>query len=124
MNILVRIVAVLAAIIGIPTIITGSRVLLGVFDPGYQYFTLLIVYNIIMGIFSVITAVLIWINNSKALLFSYIITFAHALVFISLTTIFSNIIASRSVKAMAFRSTAWVIISIVVWISQKKDRLT
>lgn len=124
MNILVKIVAVLAVIIGIPTVITGSKVLLGVFDPGYQYFTLLIVYNIIMGIISVITGALIWMKNRKALFYSYIITSAHALVFISLATIFSDIIASRSMEAMAFRFAAWAIISIIVWKSHKKDRLT
>lgn len=121
MNILVKIVAVLAVVIGIPTIITGSRVLLGVFDPGYQYFTLLIVYNIILGIISVIIGALIWMKNSKALFYSYIITSTHALVFISLATIFSDIIAIRSVEAMAFRFASWVIISIIVWTSQKID---
>ncbi|MCK5456447.1 MAG: hypothetical protein KAI45_04915 [Melioribacteraceae bacterium] len=115
MKIIIRIISVLASIIGIMAAITGSRVLLGMFDPGYQYFTTLIGYNVCMGVVSVIAGVLIWQRNSKALLLAYFITGAHIIVFLLLKTIFSDVISDHSVNAMTFRSVIWVVFSVVIW---------
>jgi len=115
MKIIMRIIAVLASIIGIMAAITGSGVLLGMFDPGYQYFLTLIVYNITMGLISVIAGVLIWQRFYSALILSSFITGAHIIVFLLLKTIFSDVISDHSVNAMAFRSVAWIIFSIVIW---------
>lgn len=115
MKIVIKIIAVLASIIGIMATITGSRVLLGLFDPGYEYFTALIVYNIIMGLVSLFAGTLIWKRNSKALLIASFITTAHIIVFLLLKTVFSDIISDHSVNAMTFRSVIWIIISIIVW---------
>ena len=115
MKIIIRIIAVLAIMIGIMAAITGSSVLLGMFDPGYQYFTTLIGYNIVMGLVSVIAGILIWQRNRKALLLAYLVTGAHIIVFLLLKTIFSEVISGNSVNAMTFRSVAWIIFSIVIW---------
>lgn len=115
MKIIIRIIAVLASIIGILAAITGSRVLLGTFDPGYQYFTTLIVYNVTMGLVSVLAGILIWQRQSKALFLAYLITGAHIIVFLLLKTIFSDVISDHSVNAMTFRSVAWIIFSVVIW---------
>ncbi len=115
MKIIIRIIAVLASIIGIMAAITGSRVLLGSFDPGYQYFTTLIVYNVIMGLVSLLAGVLIWKRNSKALLIASFITGAHIIVFLLLKTVFSDVISDHSVNAMTFRSVAWIIFSVAIW---------
>jgi len=115
MKIVIRIVAVAAAIIGIMAVVTGSRVLLGLFDPSYQYFTALIVYNVIVGAISVVAGIMIWQRNSKALLFTYFITAAHIVVFLLLKTLFSDIISDHSVSAMTFRSVAWIIFTVIVW---------
>lgn len=115
MKIIIRIIAVLASIIGIMAAITGSRVLLGNFDPGYQYFTILIVYNVTMGVVSVIAGVLIWQRLNNALLLAYFITGAHIIVFILLKTIFSDVISDHSVNAMTFRSVVWIIFTVVIW---------
>ena len=115
MKIAVRIIAVLASVIGIMAAITGSRVLLGNFDPGYQYFRSLIIYNIIMGLVSVFAGVLIWKRNNKAFFLAPFITAAHILVFLLLKTVFSDVISDHSVNAMAFRSIAWIIFSVVIW---------
>lgn len=115
MKIIVKIVAVLAAIMGIMPTITGSRVLLGMFDPGYQYFTALIVYNIILGIFSVIAGIFIWQGKSKAPILSFIITVSHIIVLLLLLTIFNDIIADKSINAMTFRSVIWIVFSVIVW---------
>ncbi len=115
MKIVIRIIAVLASIIGIIAAINGSRVLLGSFDPGYQYFTTLIVYNITLGLVSVIAGVLIWKRLNTALLLSFFIAGAHIIVLLLLITIFSDVISDHSVNAMTFRSVAWIIFSIVIW---------
>ena len=115
MKIAIKIIAVLASIIGIMATITGSRVLLGMFNPGYEYFTALIVYNIIMGLVSLFAGVLIWKKNGKAFLVASLITTAHIIVFLLLKTVFSDIISNHSVNAMTFRSVIWIIISIIVW---------
>ena len=115
MKIVVRIVAVATAIMGIMAVVTGSRVLLGMFDPGYQFFTSLIVYNVIIGAVSVIAGVFIWQRKSKALLLAYFITGAHIIVFLLLKTVFSDIISDHSVNAMTVRSIAWIIFSVIIW---------
>ncbi len=115
MKIVIKIIAVFASIIGIMATITGARVLLGMFDPGYEYFTALIVYNIIIGLVSLFAGVLIWKKNGKAFLVASLITVAHIIVFLLLKTVFSDIISDHSVNAMTFRSVIWIIISIIVW---------
>ncbi len=45
-------------VIRIMATITGSRVLLGIFNPGYNYYTPLISYNIVMGLVSIFAGVL------------------------------------------------------------------
>ena len=115
MKILINIIAVLAAIVGTMAVITGSRVLLGLFNPDYEYFTGLLVYNVIMGLVSIVTGVLIWKRNSNAYLISLIIAIAHIVVFILLITAFSDVISDHSVNAMTFRSVIWLIFSFVIW---------
>jgi hypothetical protein len=114
MKIVIKIIAVLAAIMGIMAVITGSRVLLGMFDPGYQYFTSLVSYNVIMGAVSIFAGVFIWQRNNKALLLALFITTAHIIVFLLLKTVFSDVISDHSVNAMTFRSVAWIIFSVVI----------
>ena len=122
MKIVIKIVAVLAVIIGLLAAVTGTRVLLGLFDPGYQYFTILISYNIIMGLVSIAAGILIWRRNVKALILSYTINAFHIAVLLLLITIFSDIISIHSIGAMTFRSVAWIIFSMIVWKSNPKTK--
>jgi len=115
MKIVIRIVAVLAAIVGIMAVVAGSRVLFGFSVPDYQYFTSLIVYNVFMGAASVIAGVIIWQGNNKSLLFASIISSFHIIVLLLLLTVFSDVISGHSINAMTFRSVAWVIFSIIIW---------
>ncbi len=110
-----KIVAVLAIIIGSMSIVTGLRVIGGFFDPGYQYFSTLVSYNVIMGAVSVIAGVYIWQQNRNALIYSGIITGSHIIVLLLLLTIFNDVISDHSIGAMSFRSIAWIIITLVVW---------
>ncbi len=115
MKTVIKIIAVIAIVIGIMAIFAGSSVLLGIFNPGYQHYNTLIIYNVIIGIASIITGILIWKKNEKAFLFSLIITILHISVLLLLISIFSNIIANQSIHAMMFRSIVWLIITLVIW---------
>lgn len=121
MNIVIKIVAVLATIIGIMVIVTGSRVLLGLFVPDYQYFNELVSYNIIIGSVSVIAGIYIWQKNNKAILFALFITAAHIIVFLLLKTVFSDVISDHSVNAMTFRSVLWIVFTVIVWKGMPKS---
>ena len=115
MKILNKIVAVLAIIIGFMAVVTGLRVILGYFDPGYTYFITLVSYNVLMGAVSVVAGIYIWQKNSKALYFAYFIAAAHIIVFLLLKTVFKDVISDHSLNAMTFRSVAWIIITLIVW---------
>ena len=120
MNILKKIIAALAVIIGLLATVIGTRVLLGLFDPGYQYFTALIIYNIIAGLASIYAGYLIWRNNKNAFTWSSLIFSAHLIVLILLKTVYADIISSHSVGAMTFRSASWLVITIILWFANKK----
>ena len=113
-NIILRIVAFVAFSVGLMTTITGTRALTGSFDPGYQTFTLLIGYNVLMGLVSMLAAYYIWTKHKLAKGISGLISAGHILVLISLLTIFSDIIAHQSIKAMIFRSVIWLVIFLSV----------
>lgn len=113
-NTLLKITAVFAVIIGLLSVLTGTSVLLKIFDPGYQFFILLIFYNMIMGFVSIVAGILIWKKNSRSLLVSYVITCFHIIVLLLLITIFKDVISSNSIGAMAFRSVIWIIFSLTV----------
>ena len=111
MKIAVKIIAVLAAVIGLMAVFVGSRVLLGLYDPGYQYFTSLVSYNVIMGTVSVFAGILIWTRNKKALMISFMILGAHIIVLLLLKTAFSDVISEHSVNAMTFRVSVWIVLA-------------
>jgi len=112
MNILKKIAAFLAALIGLMSIFAGSKVLLGIDTKDYNILTWLVVYNVVMGIVSLFAAYMMWKNNYRA---NNIITFIltlHFLIFLYLR-FFSDTAAHESQMAMLFRSVVWVVISIL-----------
>lgn len=120
MKIIIRIIAVLAVLIGITAVITGLRVIGGFFDPGYQYYLTLVSYNVIMGAISVMAGIYIWQQNKYALKYSIVIMISHIIVLLSLVMIFSDIISTHSIGAMTFRSSAWLIFTIIIWKAKSK----
>ncbi len=107
-------IAVIAALMGVLPVITGTRVLSGSFDPGYATFITLITYNILMGLVSVAAGYFIWTKTKQALLFSGFVAGGHILVLLSLLTVFNDVIATQSIKAMTFRSVVWIVIFLFV----------
>lgn len=117
-----KITASAAMLIGIIASITGTRVLLGVFNPGYPTFTILIYYNILMGLVSIFAGYLIWVRHTLNIYISGLITAAHISVLVSLFTIFSDFIAIQSVNAMTFRSGVWILIFVSVFLINRIQR--
>ncbi|NOX18553.1 MAG: hypothetical protein GXO87_09780 [Chlorobi bacterium] len=122
MKIAVKIIAVLAAAIGLMAVFAGSRVLLGLYDPGYQYFTSLVSYNVIMGTVSAFAGILIWTRNRKALLISFVILGAHIIVLLLLKTVFGDVISEHSVNAMTFRVSVWIVLTAGLSIIKAKGK--
>lgn len=109
-----KIASVIAVIIGILPVITGTKVLIGAYVPDYTVLIWLVIYNVSIGALSVITGILIWINNKLSKPLTVLITVAHISILTLLLTVFSDIVSTSSIKAMLVRSVTWVILFIII----------
>jgi len=117
-----KIVAGIAILLGLTSVVVGTRVLMGWFDPGYVTFPLLIIYNVIMGLVSILAGIFIWKNHKSAFEISGLITIGHIAVLVSLVTVFGNIIALQSIHAMIFRSVIWILILLtILWVNKTRN---
>ena len=109
---LYKIAAILALFIGAMSVFAGSKVLLGIDTKEYTVLNWLVLYNVIFGAISIIAAYLIW---KKSLFSKRIIIFilvAHTSLVLYLN-FFNEVVASESIKAMLFRISIWVLISLL-----------
>jgi len=111
-----RMAAILGIIIGVLTIIAGSKVLLGISSPNYSVLPWLVLYNVSLGAISLIAGIGLWNNRSWAILLSGVITALHGFIFSILILMFmlGKIVAFQSILAMLFRTTVWLGIFVVV----------
>lgn len=107
------IAVVLAGFIGIMSIISGSSVLLGFREVGYTVLKGLVIYNVAVGVLSVITAFLIWKHFVLSKKMIFLILFIHGSV-LAYLYFFSETVANESIKAMTFRVVVWLLIFILV----------
>lgn len=108
-----KIASILALIIGAMSVFAGSKVLLGIDTKNYTVLNWLLIYNVIFGVISIVAAYFIWSKHKftkKAIAF---ILASHILV-LSYLNFFAENVASESVKAMVFRVSIWVIISLII----------
>lgn len=120
---LYRIAAVLAFIIGAMAIFAGSQVLLGR-DPGYYVISWLPVYNLIIGLLSVIVAfVLIWRGSRYAIPAAVVILGLHILVFLTILIGYANVVATDSLVAMTIRIGVWLVILALLLIGSRQKSL-
>ena len=117
-----NIAAALALFIGVMSVIAGSRVLLSINVPDYNVLHWLVIYNVAAGVVSIAVAILIWQKSKLSIASSILVVAAHALVLILLITVFSEVAATDSMKAMIFRTTIWATISVLVF-KAKKDEI-
>jgi len=108
-----KIASALALFIGIMSVFAGSKVLLGIDTKDYAVLNWLVVYNVLFGVISIIAAYLIWKNNLLSKKVVVFILAAHTCMTLYLY-FFSEAVALESIKAMSFRLTIWLIISLLV----------
>ena len=114
-----QIASILAFIIGIMSIVAGGKAMQG-WNPGYSVLTWLPMYNFVMGILTLIPAILIWINHRYALITSIATLGVHAIVLLILFTAFRNTVAYQSLAAMMFRLVIWIAILALMFIQMRK----
>ena len=115
-----KLAAVTAAIIGGMAVFAGGKVLLGI-DPGYYVINWVPVYNYTVGLLTVfITAILIWRGSKLALPLAIATISAHGVVMIILQTVFREVVASESIKAMIMRLSVWSIILVLMLVQRAR----
>ncbi len=111
----IKIAAVVAAGIGLMAVVAGSKVLTGASIPEYNVLPWLVKYNVTMGILSVVTGIVLWLNHRFALKLTGFVGIAHMTVLVLLLTVFGNTVAAHSINAMIFRSVIWIVLFVIVW---------
>ncbi|WP_166383464.1 hypothetical protein [Polaribacter sp. 11A2H] len=110
--------ALLALFLGIMSTFAGTSVLLGAESKDYNVLQWLVVYNVVLGVISIVTAFLIWKNlsiNKKLIL---VILGMHFSIFLYLKFI-SETVAVESIQAMVFRVSVWVVIAMLTIVIPK-----
>lgn len=104
---------VLAGIIGLMSVITGLSVLLGLKEVGYMVLNWLVVYNVVLGFLSIVTAYLIrkYITVAKKII--VLILSLHTAI-LNYLYFFSESVATESIKAMIFRVVVWLLIFFLI----------
>lgn len=106
-NILIKIAAVLAFVIGAMAVFAGIQVLLGN-DPGYYVINWVPVYNYTIGVLTVVvTAALIWTDHRLAMPAAILTISLHAIVMLLLLTTYRDVVAPDSIRAMTVRLIVW-----------------
>lgn len=114
-----QIASILAFILGIMSIVAGGKAMRG-WNPGYFVLTWLPVYNLVMGILTLIPIVLIWMNHRYAMIAAICAFGIHAIVLLILFTAFRNTVANQSLAAMIFRLATWIVILALMFIQIRK----
>ncbi|WP_103439270.1 MULTISPECIES: hypothetical protein [Arenibacter] len=119
MKITLIIATILAILIGILSIISGSMVLLGLRSVDYTVLIWLVVYNVALGIISILVAYQIGKQHRKSKIMIMLILILHLLV-LGYLYFFNESVAVESIKAMSFRVSIWVAILLLILIKNPK----
>lgn len=115
----IKTAAILAFLIGLLSVLSGTLVIAGIKSPGYFTLSWLIYYNVAAGLVSIFVSYFIWNNKNPVLLFTALICGAHILVLLLLNTIFFDVVAQESISAMIMRSFIWIVILFIVKKAEK-----
>ena len=110
--------ALLALFLGIMSTFAGTSVLFGAESKDYNVLQWLVVYNVVLGVISIVTAFLIWKNLSISKKLILVILGMHFSIFLYLKFI-SETVAVESIQAMVFRVSVWVVIAILIIVIPK-----
>ncbi len=103
--------AVVGVLFGIATIFAGGRVLRG-FDPGYQVFRPLLIYNTVMGVAYVAAGVTLWRSAHAGHYAAGAIFLLNLLVLVAIVVVYrrGGGVAVDSLRAMTLRTTVWLVL--------------
>lgn len=104
-----NILAFVAVVFGLVTIVSGSRVLLGA-DPGYIVFRPLLLFNTAMGFIYVGVGVAAWRNVARGRTMAGAIFALNLVVLAATAALYSagDSVAIESVRAMTLRTVVWL----------------
>ena len=119
MKITLIIATILAILIGIISIISGSMILLGLRIVDYTVLTWLVVYNVALGVISIMVAYQIGKQHRKSKIMIIFILISHLLV-LGYLYFFNESVAAESIKAMSFRVSIWAVILLLILIKNPK----
>lgn len=111
MKILQRMLAAVALVFGVATLVAGGRVLSGA-DPGYVVYWPLLVFNTVMGLAYLAAGVLAWVHvrrgrNAAAAIFALNLL---VLGFVGYRYLGLGGVAVESLRAMALRTVVWLLL--------------
>ncbi len=106
-----RTVALVAALFGVLTVVSGARVLLGA-DPGYVVFAPLLYFNTAMGVVYIAVGWLAWRGQRSAMIGAGAVAGLNslALMVIAMVAGTGGAIAPTSLGAMTFRVVVWLVL--------------
>lgn len=113
--------SILAFTIGVMSILGGGLALRG-WDPGYSVLPWLPAYNLILGVLTLVPAVMIWIDHRHAMAAAIIMTSIHATILLLLLTLFRDAVAAESIRAMLFRLVIWMVILGLLFARDRRKR--
>ncbi len=117
-----RIAAVLAFIIGGMAVFAGTKVVILHIPVDYYVIDWLPVYNLLMGVITVgITAVLLWKDARGGFTLAILTLMAHATVLVVLRTVYREVVAPDSIRAMTIRVSAWIIIVALLSVRSRRS---
>jgi uncharacterized membrane protein len=111
-----RVLAAIAMLFGVATLVAGGRVLLGS-DPGYAVYRPLLVYNTVMGLAYLAAGLLAWAHVQRGRNAAAGIFALNALVlgFVIYRYLGPGGVAVESVGAMTLRTAVWLVLFLALW---------
>ena len=123
MRVVRAIVAGVAVLFGVVTLLAGGRVLWGS-DPGYEVFRPLLIYNTAMGLAYVAAGVTVWRNVRAGRNAAGAIFVLNLLVLTGIFVIYRSGggVAVESLGAMTLRTVAWLVLFFgAAWLVRRQE---
>jgi hypothetical protein len=111
-----RLIALVAAVFGLATIVSGGRILLGLGDAGYEVVRPVLLFNTGMGVVYVIAAVLILRDVERGRLLAAGIALLNVAVLLAivLRRASGGVVADQTLVAMTLRAGVWIAMAVVL----------
>jgi len=124
MRFVCRLLALVALLFGLVTIVTGTRVLAGS-DPGYPVYQPLLVYNVALGFAYIAAGVLAWRSAQRGKRAALAIFALNLVVLAAIAWLYSSggAVAPESVRAMILRTSVWLVLFLgFAWAGRRAAR--